>query len=164
MSAAAAVPSQTKVTDLNCSDHSTTSRNGRVTSFGESPSDTHSRSDSTIHYGVTAILQPTTIATRKKQERRREKKDCERALGFNQCYRRKQITRGGIIPNIFLSHTPAGAEPDLNAAAAAPSQTKVTDLNCSDRSTTSKEMAAWRALGSHHLTCIQDPTIRYTMV
>ena len=31
-------------------------RNGRVASFGESPSDTHSRSDSTIHYGVTAIL------------------------------------------------------------------------------------------------------------
>ena len=29
----------------------------------------------------------------------------------------------------FLAHTPAGAESDLNAAAAAPSQTEVTDLN-----------------------------------
>ena len=37
-----------------------------------------------------------------------------------------------IIPNIFLAHTPAGAQSDLNAAAAAPSQTEVTDLNCSD--------------------------------
>ena len=46
-----------------------------------------------------------------------------------------------ITPNIFLAHTPAGAESDLNAAAAAPSQTEVTDLNCSDHSTTSKEMA-----------------------
>ena len=34
-----------------------------MASFGAHPSDTHSRSDSTIHYGVTAILQPTTIAT-----------------------------------------------------------------------------------------------------
>ena len=52
-------------------------------------------------------------------------------------------SRGGdITPNIFfLAHTPAGAESDLNAAAAAPSQTEVTDLNCSDHSTTSKEMA-----------------------
>ena len=33
--------------------------------------------------------------------------------------------------HFFLSHTPAGAESDLNAAAAAPSQTEVTDLNCS---------------------------------
>ena len=41
----------------------------------------------------------------------------------------------------FLIHTPAGAESDLNAAAAAPSLTEVTDLNCSDHSTTSKEMA-----------------------
>ena len=41
-------------------------RNGRVASFGEFPSDTYSRSDSTIHYGVTALLQPTTIATQKK--------------------------------------------------------------------------------------------------
>ena len=41
----------------------------------------------------------------------------------------------------FFSHTPAGAESDLNTAAAAPSQTEVTDLNCSDHSTTSKEMA-----------------------
>ena len=38
-----------------------------------------------------------------------------------------------IVPNIFLAHTPAGAESDLNAAAAAPSQTEVTDLNCSDQ-------------------------------
>ena len=51
-------------------------------------------------------------------------------------------SRGGdITPNIFLAHTPAGAESDLNAAAAAPSQTEVTDLNCSDYSITSKEMA-----------------------
>ena len=41
-------------------------RNGLVASFGVHPSDTESGSDSTIHYGVTAILQPTTIATRKK--------------------------------------------------------------------------------------------------
>ena len=52
-------------------------------------------------------------------------------------------SRGGnITPNFFFpAHTPAGAESDLNAAAAAPSQTEVTDLNCSDHSTTSKEMA-----------------------
>ena len=43
--------------------------------------------------------------------------------------------------HFFLAHTPAGAESDLNAAAGAPSQTEVTDLNCSDHSTTSKEMA-----------------------
>ena len=48
---------------------------------------------------------------------------------------------GDITPNIFLADTPAGAESDLNAAAATPSQTEVTDLNCSDHSTTSKEMA-----------------------
>ena len=47
-----------------------------------------------------------------------------------------------IIPNIFLAHTPAGAELDSNPTAAAPSQTEVTDLNCSDHSTTSKEMVA----------------------
>ena len=47
-----------------------------------------------------------------------------------------------ITPNIFLAHTPAGAESDLNAAAAAPSQTEVTDLNCSDHSTTSKKKMA----------------------
>ena len=63
----AAAPSQTEITDLNCSDHATTSkRNGLVASFGAHPSDTDSGSDSTIHYDVTAILQPTTIATRKK--------------------------------------------------------------------------------------------------
>ena len=56
--------------------------------------------------------------------------------------RRKQITRGRYNTKYFLAHTPAGAESDLNAAAAAPSQTEVTDLNCSDHSTTSKEMAA----------------------
>ena len=56
---------------------------------------------------------------------------------------RKQITRGRYNTKLFLflAHTPAGAESDLNAAAAAPSQTEVTDLNCSDHSTTSKEMA-----------------------
>ena len=42
--------------------------------------------------------------------------------------------------HFFLAHTPAGAESDLYAAAAAPSQTEVTDLNFSDHSTTSKEM------------------------
>ena len=47
-----------------------------------------------------------------------------------------------LTPNIFLAHTPAGAESDLNAAAAAPSQTEVTDLNCSDQLTTLKEMTA----------------------
>ena len=74
-------------------------------------------------------------------------------------------SRGGdITPNIFLAHTPAGAESDLNAAAAAPSQKEVTDLNCSDHSTTSKEMVAWRALVRIHLTQTQDPTPRYTMV
>ena len=45
---------------------------------------------------------------------------------------------GDITPNILFAHTPAGAELDLNAAAAAPSQTEVTDLNCSDHSTTSE--------------------------
>ena len=70
----AAAHSQTEITDLNRSDHSTTSkkRNGRVASFSAHPSDTDSGSDSTIHYGVTAIVQPTSIATRKNKERRRE--------------------------------------------------------------------------------------------
>ena len=44
-------------------------------------------------------------------------------------------SRGGdITPNIF-AHTPAGAESYLNAAAAA-SQAEITDLSCSDHSTT----------------------------
>ena len=74
-------------------------------------------------------------------------------------------SRGGdITPSIFLAHTPAGAESDLNAAAAAPSQTEVTNLNCSDHSTTSKRNGAWRALVSLHLTRIQDPTLRYKEV
>ena len=46
-----------------------------------------------------------------------------------------------ITKHFFLAHTPAGAESDLNAAAGAPSQTEVTDLNCSYHLTTSKEMA-----------------------
>ena len=55
----------------------------------------------------------------------------------------KEANHAGEIlhQTFFLSHTPAGAESDLNAVAAAPSQTEVTDLNCSDHSTTSKEMA-----------------------
>ena len=62
----AVAPSQIEITDFDRSDYSTTSkRNGRVASFSAHPSDTDSGSDSTIHYGVTAILQPTTIATRK---------------------------------------------------------------------------------------------------
>ena len=76
------------------------------------------------------------------QTKGREKKDSERRLGFNQYYRRKQITQGRYNTKHFLAHTPAGAESDLNAAAAAPSQTEVTDLNCSDHSTASKEIAA----------------------
>ena len=71
--------------------------------------------------------------------------------------------RGRYNTKHFLAHTPAGAESDLNAAAAAPSQTEVTDLNCSDHSTTKKN-GAWRALVSLHVTRIQDPTLRYTMV
>ena len=36
-------------------------------------------------------------------------------------------SRGGdITPNIFPAHTPAGAESDLNTAAAEPSQTEAT--------------------------------------
>ena len=53
-----------------------------------------------------------------------------------------------ITPNIFLAHTPAGAQSDLNAAAAAPSRTEVTDLNCSDHSTTSGLLQASSA--THH--------------
>ena len=45
------------------------------------------------------------------------------------------------MPNFFLTLTPAGADLDLNATTTAPSQAEVTDLNCSDHSTTSKEMA-----------------------
>ena len=53
------VPSQTEVTDLNCSDHSTTpKRNGRLSIFGVHPSDMDSGSDSMIHYGVILSLQP----------------------------------------------------------------------------------------------------------
>ena len=75
-----------------------------------------------------------------------------------------QITRGRYnTKHFFLAHTPAGAESDLNAAAAAPSQTEVTDLNCSDHSTTSKRYGAWRALVSLHLTRIQDPILQYTL-
>ena len=55
-----AAPSQTEVTDLNCSDHSTTSKEMIAwRALGSHPSDTDSGSDSTIHYGVNAILQPT---------------------------------------------------------------------------------------------------------
>ena len=42
-----------------------------------------------------------------------------------------------LLHQTFLAHTPACAESDLNAAAAAPSQSEVTDLNCSDHSTSS---------------------------
>ena len=63
----AAALCQTDVTDLNCSDHSTISKEMvSWRAFGVHPSDTDSGSDSTIHYVVAAILQPTTIATRKK--------------------------------------------------------------------------------------------------
>ena len=89
-----------------------------MASFGESPSDTHSRSDSTIHYGVTAMLQPTTIAGDPEEigkTQGREKKDSERRSGFNQYYLKKQITRGRYNTKHFLTLTPAGAESDLNA-------------------------------------------------
>ena len=52
--------------------------------------------------------------------------------------RKKQITRGRYNTK-YLTLTAAGAESDLNAAAAAPSQTEVTGLNCSHHSTTSKK-------------------------
>ena len=106
LNAAAAAPSQTEVTDLNCSDHSTPrplQKKWRVASFGESPSDTHSRSDSTIHHGVTAILQPTTIATRKKQDRHREERRKTVREGWDLISTNKgSKSRGGdITPNFF---------------------------------------------------------------
>ena len=48
-----------------------------------------------------------------------------------------QITRGRYNTKLFLTLTPAGADSDLNAMTTAPSQAEVTDLNCSDHSTTS---------------------------
>ena len=45
--------------------------------------------------------------------------------------------------NIFLAHTPAGGESDLNAAAAGPSQTEVTDLNCSGPLDHFKRNGSW---------------------
>ena len=72
---------------------------------------------------------------------------------------------GRYIPKNHSHSSPAGAESDSNPTAAAPSQTEVTDLNCSDHSIDHlKEMVAWRALVSIHLTRTQDPTPRYTMV
>ena len=69
-----------------------------------------------------------------------------------------------IIINIILTFSPAGAESDSNPTAPTPSQTEITDLNCSDHSTASKEMVAWRALVRIHLTRTQNPTPRCTMV
>ena len=71
---------------------------------------------------------------------------------------------GRYIPNIILTLHPLVQSRIRILRRAAPSQTEVTDLNCSDHSTTFKEMAAWRALARIHLTRTQDPTIRYTMV
>ena len=50
-----------------------------------------------------------------------------------------------VLNNIYSaknhSHfSPAGAESDSNPTAAAPSQTEITGLNCSDHSTTSSEI------------------------
>ena len=63
----ASIPSQAEVTDFNSSDFSTTKTKNRVASFGALPSDTRSGSDSTMHYGVTTILEPTSKANRKKK-------------------------------------------------------------------------------------------------
>ena len=66
---------------------------------------------------------------------------------------------------IIIKHhshsSPAGVESDSNPTTAAPSQTEVTNLNCSDHSTTSKEMVSWRALVCIYLTPTQDQTPRY---
>ena len=44
---------------------------------------------------------------------------------------------GRYIPKNHSHSSPAGAESDSNHTAAAPSQTEITDLNCSNHSTTS---------------------------
>ena len=69
-----------------------------------------------------------------------------------------------LTPNIFSLLHPLVQSRTWTLQRTAPSQTEVTGLNCSDHSTTSLEMAAWRALVSLHLTRIQDPTLRYTML
>ena len=83
-----------------------------------------------------------------------------RALKYS--YRHEGSKSRGEIYTKHHSHfSPAGAESDSKPTAPAPSQTEVTNLNCSDHSTTSKEMVAWRALVRIHLTRTQDPTPRY---
>ena len=62
--------------------------------------------------------------------------DSEGRSGFNQNNMKEANHTVRYNTKHFLAHTPTGAESDLNAAAAAPSQTEVTDLNCSDHSTT----------------------------
>ena len=118
--------------------------------FGESPSDTHSRSDSTIHYCVTALLQPTTIATRKKSDRRREERRKTVSEGWDliSTIEGSKSRGGDIPPHIFSLLHPLVQSRTCTLRRTASSQTEVTDINCSDHSTTSKEMAAWWALMS----------------
>ena len=71
---------------------------------------------------------------------------------------------GRYIPNIILTLYPLVQSRIRTLRRAAPRQREVTDLNCSDHSTTLKEMAAWRALVHIHLTRTQDPTPPHTMM
>ena len=63
------------------------------------------------------------------------------------------------VPNIFSLSQPLVQSRIQILWRTVPSQAEVIDHNCSDHSTTSKEMAVWRALVSLHLTRIQDPTL-----
>ena len=86
-----------------------------MASFGESPSDTHSRSDSTIPlwYDCDTAAYDHSDPEEIGKTQGKEKKDSERRSGFNPYYRRKQITRGRYITKHLLTLTPAGAESDL---------------------------------------------------
>ena len=69
-----------------------------------------------------------------KREKKRKRKD-SKSKKF------KKLNKERVTKHHSYS-TSAGVESDSNPTAAAPGQTEITDLNCSDHSTTSKEMAA----------------------
>ena len=71
---------------------------------------------------------------------------------------------GRYIPNIILTLHPLVQSRIRTPRRTAPNQAEITDLTCSEHSTTSKEMVAWRALVRIYLTRTQDPTPRYTIV
>ena len=72
-----------------------------------------SRYDTTIHYGVTAILQPTTIETRKSERRREERKKTAReGRDLIPTFQRSKSRRDVYC----LTLTTTGMESDFNTA------------------------------------------------